>query len=89
MSGLCSSFTYAAHAFLWLSLIVAIVETYHAIFTPAKPGGEVQREKLTAETVDAIGRVLTALKDLPAWVAIFVAAMALVWTMTSAPGLCP
>ena len=92
MDGLCSNVTYAAYAFLWLSFAIAVAETLVAIFgKTAVDGAADSRRNLTANIegiLDALARVLAALKGLPAWVAIFLAAMALIWTATSAPNLC-
>jgi hypothetical protein len=88
MDGLCSNVTYAAYAFLWLSFAIAVAETLVAIF--GKKAADSRREFAAniEGILDALARVLAALKGLPAWVAIFLAAMALVWTATSAPNLC-
>ena len=92
MGGLCNSVTGFASLFIILAFAVAVIETGLALYAKWKAFQEARKahEGYAAEGIlDALAKVLAALKDLPAWVAIFLAAMALVWTATSAPGICP
>ena len=93
MGGLCNTISDLAWCFLWGAAVFAVVETVVSIWVtlwPRKPDGKTDEGFAgdPGQAMDALAKVLTALKDLPAWVAIFLAGMALVWTGTSAPGLC-
>ena len=97
MSGwLCGTVNFTAILFLILALLVAVAETFLVLWAkwaalhPKSITHTNLREaggNMTA-VLEALAKGLGALKDLPAWVAIFLAAMALVWTATYAPGLC-
>jgi len=94
MSGLCETVTLSAKGFMGLAFLVAAAEMAIALIVSlrAAKAGKKAPNTLGAGvegTLDALAKILAALKDLPAWVAIFLAALALVWTAASAPGLCP
>ena len=92
MSGLlCLSVSLSAILFVFLAFGVAVIETVILLKAKREALDKAQqsREQIKVDTfLEALAKVLAALKDLPAWVAIFLAAMALVWTVTSAPHLC-
>jgi len=96
MVGLCNTVTGFASLFILLAFVVALAETglvLWAKWTALHPKSKKYSELAggadgVAKVLEALAKVLGALKDLPAWVAIFLAAMALVWTATSAPHLC-
>ena len=94
MGGLCSQVAGLAHWFLVIALVFAVTETAASVWVklhPRTPDGEGRRTvagPMLGPIVEGLAKVLAALKDLPAWVAILLAGLALVWTATSAPGLC-
>ncbi len=94
MSDVCWNVKVLASLFLWLALIAALVETGLPLVARWKAlrqgkAAPKAREQLSFDGfLDALAKVLTALKDLPAWVAIFLAGLALVWTRSAAAGLC-
>ena len=83
--------------FLWLALAVAAVETAFALaakffaLNKAPRGQEIKGlpdpDKM-AKIIEALTKLLLALKDLPLWIAIFLAGGALLWTAIAAPNLC-
>lgn len=89
-----------AYAFLILAFLVALVETTLALWVKlqaARKGPDVTEaavadRKLAVDPVkllEALKGLLEALKGLPAWVAIFLAGLALLWTSASAtPSYC-
>lgn len=88
-----------AQAFLILALFVALVETAIGLWAKwqaARKAPVVVKEgaisPLTAaETVkvlEAVKAILEALKGLPAWIAIFLAGLALLWMAGQKPELC-
>jgi hypothetical protein len=96
MAQLCATVGDFAGVFLLIAALAAFIETGLLIVAktralqqqPTKPlAGEASMGDL-AKVLEALKNLLLALKDLPAWIAIFLAALALVWTATSAPGLC-
>jgi hypothetical protein len=96
MGGLCNTVTGFAGLFIVLAFVVALVETGLVLWAKAKalrsaPNPQAQlvdgAEGL-AKVLEALAKLLASLKDLPAWVAILLAGLALAWTATSAPGLC-
>ena len=92
MSGLCNNLEGWAQWFLWFAFLAAIAEVGLALWAkwPRKKIDHGADQGIAAgPDFDGLAKILVALKDLPPWIAIFLAAMALVWTATSAPGLCP
>jgi hypothetical protein len=97
MAGLCTTAGNFAGIFLLLAAIAALVETallLVAKWRALKKAPDVQAS-LTASETEGLAKVLAALKDLllalkdlPAWIALFLAALALVWTASAAPHLC-
>ena len=95
MSGLCDWVSEFAVAFIGLAILVIIVGVIFPMFA-RKPQTDGQARPRVmflrvdvAPILDALAKVLAALKDLPPWMAIFLAGLALVWTAATAPGLCP
>ena len=97
MGILCNAVQLAAILFLALSFIVAAAETGIALAAKRKAleaGTKAPTDLASADldglakAIEALKGLLLALKDLPAWIALFLAALALVWTATSAPHLC-
>ena len=95
MSGLCSSVSGFGFLFLLIAALAAIAETQLTLLAKRKAlkaAPETKKDFVKTEglakVLEALAKVLLALKDLPAWVAVFLAGLALVWTATSAPGLC-
>ena len=96
MGGLCNTVTGFASLFIILAFVVAVVETalvLWAKWTALHPKSKRYAELAAgadgvAKVLEALARVLGALKDLPAWVAILLAGLALAWTAIAAPGLC-
>lgn len=88
---------YFAPWFLWLTLLVAAVESAFALWAKfvavnkAPPGPKLDAlpdpDKL-AKIIEALTKLLLALKDLPAWIALFLAGGALLLLAASAPNLC-
>ena len=99
MAGLCTTVGNFAGIFLLLAAIVALVET--ALLLTAKwkalkeaPAGPTELKAAVdtdglAKVLAALKELLLALKDLPAWIALFLAGLALVWTAAATPKLCP
>jgi hypothetical protein len=100
MAPSCNGVGLLAYAFLWLSLVVAILETVltllsklHAYLHPP-PVSDKPPERAAfdldawAKFVEALGKLLATLKDLPAWIAIFLAGLALLWTSATVAHLC-
>ncbi|HET9638677.1 MAG TPA: hypothetical protein VFP12_05685 [Allosphingosinicella sp.] len=86
-----------AKAFLVLALLVALVETALALWTKlqAVRKAPAVAERSLAESavdpvklLDALKGVLEALKGLPAWIAIFLAGLALLWIAGQEPKAC-
>jgi hypothetical protein len=98
METFCASVSILAVLFLGVALIIVLAETGIALQAKRKALATApeERPKLTdsasmeslAKLLEALKGLLLALKDLPAWFAIFLAGLALVWTATSAPNLC-
>jgi hypothetical protein len=91
MGGLCNNLVGWAEWFLWFAFAAAIVEVGLALWAkrPKKALDRERHEGLAAgPDLDGLAKVLQALKDLPPWIAIFLAALALAWTAATAPGLC-
>ena len=89
MSGLCNTVSDLAELFLWAARGVAVLETAASLWLAFRRADENQRtHDALGPDFDGLAKVLAALKDLPKWVAVFLAALALVWTATSAPNLC-
>lgn len=96
MGSLCNWVSGLAGLFLLSALIVALAETALLLFLKWQSlqqqpkAGFAGAESLEglAKVIDAFKGLLLALKDLPAWIALFLAGLALVWTASSAPHLC-
>ena len=96
MVGLCNTVSGFASLFIVLAFVVALVETSLALYAKwkalkaaPKTGAQLADSAAdAAKVIEALAKVLAALKDLPLWVAILLAGLALAWTATSAPGLC-
>jgi hypothetical protein len=96
MGGLCNTVTGFASLFIVLAFAVAAAETFLVLWakwTAMHPKSDRYSEFAggadgVAKVLEALAKVLGALKDLPAWVAILLAGLALAWTATSAPHLC-
>jgi len=89
-----------AQAFLILALIVALVETAIGLWAKLQAARKAPdavkaaegQEALAVDPVkllEALKAVLEALKGLPAWIAIFLAGLALLWMTGQKPELCP
>jgi len=96
MTSLCTTVGNFAGLFLLLAAIAALAETAVLVIAKTRalkkepvgaPGGT-KKESLAPE-LEGLAKVLNALKELPAWVALFLAGLALVWTASAAPKLCP
>ena len=81
--------------FLWGALAVGaaeIVVTLHLLVWKAKHGDKDEPKPFTggaaAAFLTALKGVLEALKGLPAWVAIFLAGLALLWMAGQRPDIC-
>ena len=93
MVRLCSTITDFTGLFLFLALLVALADiglTFWSRWkardiTPKRAAAD--PDKL-AKLVEALTKLLLALKDLPAWFALFLAGMALAWTRIYAANLC-
>lgn len=99
---LCQSWLALPTAFLWLAFAVAVVESFVTILAKlaslsARPkpaeddaghAGMVANPEAWAKLVDAFRGLLEGLTKLPAWVAIFLAGMALLWLVGEYPQLC-
>jgi len=94
MGGLCSRVSDLAGYFLLAALVIAILEIAVPLLmklfkrAPEPEAKDGKSREPLGPILDALARLLTALKDLPAWVAVFLAGLALVWTAASAPHLC-
>jgi hypothetical protein len=87
-----------AQAFLILALIVALVETAISLWAKLQAARKAPVVADTAATeelpgdavkvLEALKAVLEALKGLPAWIAIFLAGLALLWMAGQKPELC-
>lgn len=87
-----------ASYFLYLALLVALVETgliLYAKYVGLKNGQPISNlEALTvdpgalAKLIEALKGLLETLKGLPAWVAIFLAGLALLWIAGQRPEAC-
>ena len=93
----CNSIWLLTNLFLWVALITAAIETAMTLWikweTWKKPPSLKSDRVIAnpgdwAKLLEALTKLLQALKDLPAWVAIFLAALALLWSTTSVSGLC-
>ena len=99
---LCHGWFALPTTFLWLALIAALAETSVTILAklaslsarprsdPADAGNEgmIGNPEDWAKLVDAFKGLLEGLTKLPAWVAIFLAGMALLWLVGEYPQLC-
>jgi hypothetical protein len=90
---LCGSVNLFAVGFIGLAFAAVFLEVVVPLIAkrPAPKGKQGSRPTLNAEVgaaLEGLAKVLAALKDLPPWIAIFLAGLALAWTATSAPGLC-
>ena len=91
MGVLCNNLLGWAEWFLWFAFAAAIAEVGLALWAKwPKKGRDRERHEGVAAgpDLDGLAKVLQALKDLPPWIAIFLAALALAWTAATAPGLC-
>ncbi|MEA3064234.1 MAG: hypothetical protein QOJ27_669 [Sphingomonadales bacterium] len=86
-----------AKGFLILAFLVALVETALALWAKlqaAKKGPQVAQTAMAESAVDpvklleALKALLETLKGLPAWVAIFLAGLALLWIAGEKPKAC-
>jgi hypothetical protein len=93
----CNSIWLLTNLFLWAALIFAGIETAVTLrikWETWKRTPHPQSDRVTADPGDwaklleALTKLLLALKDLPAWVAIFLAGLALLWSSTSVSHLC-
>jgi hypothetical protein len=96
MSGLCNVVQGTASLFLQLAFVAAVAETLLLLIAKAialnnapSKRSELQSLNGLGDALEGLAKILAALKDLPAWVAIFLAALALGWTAAAAPHLCP
>lgn len=91
-----------ARWFLIIALVVAVVETLIALwakFESARNSDAAARRVTTAaanadpaawaKLLEALKGVLETLKGLPAWIAIFLAGLALLWIAAKRPETCP
>jgi hypothetical protein len=98
MGGLCTTVGNFAWIFLLLAAIAALFETALLVIAkwgalkkaPAAPADVAAAADMDglAKVLAAIKDMLLALKELPAWFALFLAGLALVWTASAAPHLC-
>ena len=96
MSDLCNSVTAFGALFIMLAFVVAAIEAVIAIIvkwqarkTQPSPGALPTLAGVNLGPIlEALARVLAALKDLPPWIGFFLAGLALVWTASTAPQLC-
>jgi hypothetical protein len=90
---------FLAEAFLVLALVVAVVETGIALwakFVATRPGPVADRMAANAalppvdpiKLIEALKALLETLKGLPAWIAIFLAGLALLWMAGQTPDIC-
>jgi hypothetical protein len=85
-----------AKVFLILALLVALIETALLLWAKweARKAPVVAEKALVAAAIDPIGLInavkalLEALKGLPAWIAIFLAGLALLWLAATKPEAC-
>lgn len=101
-AGWCDSYANVAltiaSIFLVVALIAAIVETGLALYIRllgTKQGAQAQREAalvtdpaILERLLNALKGLLETLKGLPAWIAIFLAGLALLWLAGQRPDLC-
>ncbi|HEV2746272.1 MAG TPA: hypothetical protein VGW34_03115 [Allosphingosinicella sp.] len=89
-----------AQLFLYLALVMALIETglllaakLRALLAkPAPPTSDSQTKSAPLDPVkliEAVRALLETLKGLPAWVAIFLAGLALLWIAGEQPDACP
>ena len=82
---LCNRYAWLAYdvgrVFLYLAIAFAVAETIAALWIKARtpPSGETKTLTPINAILDALKGVLEALKDLPAWIAMFLAGVALLW----------
>lgn len=77
--------------FIILAFIAAIVQTVSAVvsmFQKTDPNADVAEAGSATALLEALKGVLIALASLPAWVAIFLAGLALLWMSSEAPKRC-
>ena len=93
----CNSIWLLTNLFLWAALIFAGIETAVTLrikWETWKRTPHPQSQGVAADPGDwsklfeALTKLLLALKELPAWVAIFLAGLALLWSSTSVSHLC-
>ena len=98
MAGLCATVGNFAGLFLLLAAVAALLETgllvttaWRALKEARIPKAEISATDAegAAKVLEALKGVLLALKGLPAWISLFLAGLALVWTAAAAPKLCP
>lgn len=100
---LCQGWFALPTAFLWLAFVVAIAQTLVMILAKlaalnvqpkstddagAGNSGMTADPEAWAKLVDAFRGLLESLTKLPAWVAIFLAGIALLWIVGEYPQLC-
>jgi hypothetical protein len=82
--------------FLWAALLFAIAETTLSLWvkwmaarhSPPPPSRTAADPDAWAKFLDALTKLLLALKDLPAWIAILLGGLALLWSAGSVPHVC-
>ncbi|MGH6730027.1 MAG: hypothetical protein ACREBK_07720 [Sphingomicrobium sp.] len=95
MTNLCSNIGTIAELFLWFSLGFAILETGVMLIAKSRtpqvppPSTMANDPDAWAKVLEALTKLLLALKDLPAWIAIFLAGLALLWSLGGIPRVCP
>ena len=83
MGGLCNTVTGFASLFIVIAFVVALVETGFALWAKLqalRSAGKTERQiagggEALGPVLEALAKVLAALKDLPAWVAIAIGAV--------------
>ena len=98
-ASLCGGFFHLPSWFLWLALIAAAVETGLALWAkwlilkkgPTTPflDKDPDPDDKWARFLEALTKLLESLKGMPAWIAIFLAGLALLWLVGEYPQLCP
>ena len=96
MAASCTSLRLLTELFLWVSLAFAIAETaltllvkWMAARHPPPHPAKIQADPdAWTKFLDALTKLLLALKDLPAWIAIFLAGLALLWIGGHQPPVC-
>ena len=96
MGGLCTTVTNFAGYFIILAFVVALAETALALWakfqasriTPQADAKFAPDPEGLAKLLDALSKLLSTLKDLPYWIAILLAGLALTWIAASATTVC-